>query len=406
MNNRIYKVISRQLWAEAERTGVFRGAPIDLEDGFIHFSSATQVVETVAKHFAGQTDLLLIEVDAGRLGESLRWEVSRGGALFPHLYGHLPLESVISIVELPLEPEGSHRFPANLVPLKPVIVGIGEVLWDIFPDGPRFGGAPANYACHAAGMGARSHMVSAVGRDELGEKALQALADRGVITESIQLNDRPTGAVFIKLDAEGKASYEFLENASWDHLQWSTGLEQLASEASAVCFGTLGQRSDASRQTIRRFVDATPASCLRIFDINLRPPFYVDETILASLEIANILKLNDDELPIVAKLAGIHGTDREITQSLAQRFNLQLVALTRGPHGALLVRSEEVSDHPGISVPVIDTVGAGDAFTAALTQGVLSELELDAINDRATRVAAFVCSQAGATPALAKELLD
>lgn len=290
--------------------------------------------------------------------------------------------------------------------VKPVIVGLGEVLWDVFPDGPRFGGAPANYACHAAGLGADSHMVSAVGRDELGEKALQALADRRVNTKSIQQSEHPTGAVYIKLDSDGKASYEFLENTAWDHIHWSTDLERLASQTNAVCFGTLGQRSDESKQTIRRFVDATPASCLRIFDINLRPPFYDDSTILGSLEIANILKLNDDELPIVAALVGIHGTDCEIMHLLAKRFDLQLVALTRGPRGALLVRGAEVSDHPGISAAVVDTVGAGDAFTASLTLGLLSGHELDAINARATRVAAYVCSQSGATPALAKELLD
>jgi len=287
---------------------------------------------------------------------------------------------------------------------KHVVVGLGEVLWDVFPDGPRFGGAPANYACHAASLGADSHMVSGVGRDDLGERALHALRRHGVETSAIRQGRYPTGAVHIQLDDEGKASYEFLDNTAWDHLEWSQELEELAVRTDAVCFGTLGQRSRESQQTIRRFVNATSATCLRIFDINLRPPFHADDMILESLKIANILKLNDDELPIVATLCGLAGTEREIMQSLTQRFGLQLVALTRGAHGALLVHGEQVSDHPGVATSVIDTVGAGDSFTATLTLGLLAGLDLEAINDQACRVAAFVCSQAGATPQLPPEL--
>lgn len=287
---------------------------------------------------------------------------------------------------------------------KPVVVGLGEVLWDVFPDGPRFGGAPANYACHAASLGADSRMVSAVGRDDLGERALQALRDQGVETSEVQRSDYPTGVVHIQLDVEGKASYEFLDNTAWDHLEWLTELASLAERTAAVCFGTLGQRSRDSRETIQRFVRATPVSCLRIFDINLRPPFYANDTILESLHIANILKLNDDELPIVAKLCGLGGTNRDMMRSLAERFDLQLVALTRGASGALLVRGEQASDHAGVATSVIDTVGAGDSFTAAMTLGLLAGRDLESINDRASRVAAFVCSQAGATPSLPSEL--
>ena len=281
---------------------------------------------------------------------------------------------------------------------KPIVVGLGEVLWDVFPDGPRFGGAPANYACHAASLGADSHMVSAVGRDDLGDRALQAFSEHTVETSAVQRNGYRTGAVHIELDAEGKARYEFVDNTAWDHLERSPALDDLAARADAVCFGTLGQRSRESEQTIRRFVATTSAPCLRVFDVNLRPPYYADSALLESLKIANILKLNDDELPIVAELCGLSGTDREIRQSLAQRFDFRIVALTRGPQGSLLVSGNEASDHPGVATSVIDTVGAGDAFTAALTLGVLAELELEAIHDRASRVAAFVCSQAGATP--------
>lgn len=286
-----------------------------------------------------------------------------------------------------------------------IIVGLGEVLWDVFPDGPRFGGAPANYACHAASLGADSYMVSAVGRDELGDRAWHTLGGLNVNTSCVQRNDYPTGAVHVQLDAEGKASYEFLANTAWDHLVWTDELAELAARADAVCFGTLGQRSSETQQTIRRFVESTRSSCVRIFDINLRPPFYSDATILESLAIANIVKLNDDELPVVAKLCGCTGSDRDVMKALVKQFDLRLVALTRGSQGALLVQGDEVSDHPGVATSVVDTVGAGDSFTAMLTVGLLSRLDLDTVNDLASRVAAYVCSKAGATPRLPSDLL-
>ncbi len=288
---------------------------------------------------------------------------------------------------------------------KPVIVGLGEVLWDVFPDGPRFGGAPANYACHAATLGARACMASAVGRDDLGERALQALRDKQVDTRAVTQCDAPTGAVHVTLDDEGKATYTFVDNTAWDQLAWSNELEALASQADAVCFGTLGQRDPLSRKTIQRFVGATQTSCLRIFDINLRPPFVDHDAILESLQLANVLKLNDEELPFIAKLLEIDGDDESVMRDLAQRFKLHLVALTRGDQGALLVRSDQTSDHPGVQTTVADTVGAGDSFPAALTLGLLARDDLDAINDHASRVAAYVCSQSGATPALPEHVL-
>ncbi|MCA9123901.1 MAG: carbohydrate kinase [Planctomycetaceae bacterium] len=286
------------------------------------------------------------------------------------------------------------------------IVGLGEVLWDVFPDGPRFGGAPANYACHAASLGADAYMASAVGRDELGDRAMHSLQGLNVDTSCVQRNEYSTGAVHVQLDQEGKASYEFLANTAWDHIEWTDELAELAARADAVCFGTLGQRSSKSAQTIRRFVESTPKSCMRIFDINLRPPFYADATILVSLAIANVLKLNDDELPVVAKLCGSSGNACDILQTLARRFDLGLVALTRGANGALLVRGDEVTDHPGVKTSVIDTVGAGDAFTATMTVGLLYGLDLAEITDYASQVAAYVCSKAGATPRLPANLLS
>ncbi len=285
------------------------------------------------------------------------------------------------------------------------IVGIGEILWDVFPDGARFGGAPANFACHAAALAGTATIVSAVGRDRLGDDALAALAAKQVHVDHVaRVADWPTGTVTVRIDAAGHASYEFGRDEAWDHLDWTADLAKLAGQSTAVCFGTLGQRSAASRETIRRVVAATPESALRICDINLRAPFFDDEVIRGSIAACNVLKLNDDELPRVAKICGVPGSGAEALGALAERFSLRAAALTCGAEGAILVRGREVSHRPGVATTVRDTVGAGDAFTAALTLGLLAGDELDAINDRSCRIAAFVCSQSGATPPLPSEL--
>lgn len=287
--------------------------------------------------------------------------------------------------------------------MQPLLAGLGEILWDVFPDGPRFGGAPANFACHAAALRARAMMVSAVGRDELGQRGIAALKERGVETQLVEQSQRPTGTVQVSLNAAGVATYEFAANAAWDHLSWSQGLEQLAERIDAVCFGTLGQRSEASRETIRRFVAATRRTALRIFDINLRAPFYDEHVILESLSLANVLKLNDDELPVVARACQFAGDETSLMRQLADRFELKLVALTRGPRGAVLFAGGRTSDQPGVATRVVDTVGAGDAFTATLAVGLLRGDDLDTVNRRACQVAAYVCSQPGATPPLPAE---
>jgi fructokinase len=281
------------------------------------------------------------------------------------------------------------------------VVGLGELLWDLFPDGPRFGGAPANFACHATALGADAYLASSVGRDDLGRKGQDALLAHGVHADCVMVCDAaPTGTVDVTLDIAGKAQFRFAPDVAWDHLQWSEPLERLAGPCAAVCFGTLAQRSDVSRQTIRRFVRATRPTALRIFDMNLRAPYYDADTIRESMALASILKLNDEELPIVASLCGLSGTDTDLLARLAERFGLDVVALTRGPHGALLWRRGEICDVPGISVVVRDTVGAGDAFTAAMAIGLIRNEPLDVINKRACQVAAYVCSCSGATPAL------
>lgn len=291
----------------------------------------------------------------------------------------------------------------------PVIVGLGEVLWDIFSDGPRFGGAPANFVCSAAGL-ARGRfevaMASAVGTDELGQRAIAALVDYQVSVDAVAQVKYPTGQVHVRLDNQGQATYEFAMDTAWDRLEWSSGLAELALRSDVVCFGTLGQRSSHSLTTIRRFVGATRPTALRILDINLRPPFYSDAVILDSLRLANVLKLNDEELPVLARLTGLTGTPTNMLGQLAKKYELQVVALTRGANGAILMQGGEISESPGVETKVVDTVGAGDAYTAALAIGLIKGRGLETINRTACEVAAYVCSQSGATPHLSDCFLD
>ena len=289
-----------------------------------------------------------------------------------------------------------------------LVTAIGEVLWDVFPSGPRFGGAPANFACAVAGLAPQRvsvRMVSAVGNDPLGDEAIASLKKQGVDTKSVVRRAEETGKVHISLDEHRVASYRFAENCAWDNLAWSETLSELANQTDVVCFGTLGQRSDASRSVIQKFVESTAKDCLRIFDINLRPPFYSDSVIRRSLEIANILKLNDDELPLLADLLGVEtGEDQRRVARIAELANLDVIALTRGENGALVYRDGMISDFPGVTTEVVDTVGAGDAFTAAMVVGLLEGNETDLVNREACEVAAFVCSQSGATPKIPPRL--
>ena len=288
------------------------------------------------------------------------------------------------------------------------IIGIGEVLWDVYPDAAHFGGAPANFACHAASLGAEAGMVSAVGADELGDRALDRLRRSDVGCRHVRRDPHhATGRVLVTLDDAGRPGYEFAPDTAWDHLEWSDDLAALATSCDAVCFGTLGQRSPGSRETILRFVEATPRIALRVFDVNLRQRFYDAGMIRSSLQIASAVKLNDEELPIVAELCGVRAvTPREMLNDLANAYDLRFAALTRGPRGSLLLAGGEEHEGPATPTNVVDTVGAGDAFTAALVLGVLRGLPLAAINHHANAVASYVCSQRGATPPLPQRLLS
>lgn len=290
---------------------------------------------------------------------------------------------------------------------RPVVVGIGEVLWDVYPDGAHLGGAPTNFACHAAALGAEAWIVSAVGADELGDRAVDQLRAQGARVDHIARDrEHATGRVNVTLDAEKRPTFEIATDAAWDHIPWSDGLEQLAGRADAVCFGTLAQRSPVSRETLHRFLRETRPSALRIFDVNLRKHFHDREMIERSLELASAVKLNEDELPVVASLCGIRPARTPATlKALARQYGLQLVALTCGPRGAILVAGDEESVEPATAVCVVDTVGAGDAFTAALVCDFLRGVSLTEANRRANAVAAFVCSLSGATAPLPRALL-
>jgi fructokinase len=283
---------------------------------------------------------------------------------------------------------------------QPVIVGIGEVLWDVFPDGEHFGGAPTNVAIHAAALGAESYMISAVGPDARGSAALARLDATGVNRSAVaQLLGRFTGVVNVSVDANGQPSFDIAADVAWDYLPWSRAVEEVAERADAICFGTLAQRASVSRATIKRAVRTTFPRKWRLFDVNLRQDYYDETIITSSLEMANAVKLNDEELPVVARLCRLSATGAvDQLRMLCDSFRLRLAALTRGAAGSLLVTPSEVCESAAPATVVRDTVGAGDAFTAALVVGLLERRSLAEVSQRANAVAAYVCSQPGATP--------
>ena len=282
---------------------------------------------------------------------------------------------------------------------RPLVVGIGEILWDLLPTGSELGGAPANFACHAGALGAESVIVSAVGDDEPGREILAALDRRKLDRIYVATVDAvPTGAVSVSLDAEGVPRYVIHQGVAWDFIPWTPRLRELARRADAVCYGTLAQRSAATRETIRAFLDATGPACLRVLDLNLRPPAPGRDLVHGLLERSSVLKLNDDELRALAGLFSIAGAETEILERLLEAYPLALIALTKGPAGSRLFGRGVDCIHPGYPVAAADTVGAGDAFTAALVMGLLAKIEWDAISDRANRIASYVCTHKGAWP--------
>jgi fructokinase len=323
------------------------------------------------------------------------------------------------------------------------VIGVGEVLWDLLLTGPQIGGAPANFAYHAHALGAQAQVITRVGKDDHGREIIRRFHEMGLSETTVQIDESvPTGTAKVALSGDGLAHFTIRENVAWDHLAVTPAALAAASEAHAICFGSLAQRSEASRDTIQRLVAAAPADALKVFDINLRQQFYSRAVIEQSLQLANVLKLNDDELPTLAAMFNLTGSAEDDScgadtpvrvfaarqpsarermsaphkikhqiECLAQTFSLRLIALTRGPNGSLLYQKDnnnnnnEVrwSDCPSRPIKVVDTVGAGDSFTAAMVLGLLRKMDLDEINTIANEVARYVCSQPGATPAMPVE---
>lgn len=288
--------------------------------------------------------------------------------------------------------------------MKPYVVGLGEVLWDVLPEGKKLGGAPANFAYHVSQFGYDTMAVSAVGKDELGDETLEALNEK-------QLNfcmprvDYPTGTVQVTLDHEGVPTYVIREGVAWDNIPFTAELEDLAHHTSAVCFGSLAQRSPESRAAIQAFLKALPENALKIFDINLRQNFYTRDLLVESMKACNILKINDEELVVLGRLLEISGLDMQNNcWLLLGKFDLDALVLTCGVNGSYVFTKGHVSYLETPKVEVADTVGAGDSFTAAFVAGWLSGKPIEEIHRAAVETSAFVCTSHGAMPILPERI--
>jgi fructokinase len=284
--------------------------------------------------------------------------------------------------------------------MKKKVVGLGEVLWDILPERTCLGGAPANFAYITTLMGNHGIVASRVGEDSPGVEALRRMEELGLDIDHVQTDhEHPTGTVNVKVDGKGLAQYEIAHPVAWDFLQWTLDWQHLAEQADAVCFGSLAQRSEQTRATVRSFLGATSPRTVKIFDVNLRQSYYSKETLSESMKLADIVKLNDEELPKIMSLADLpHKDELTSAQRLITAYNLKLVCITRGGRGSLLARAQESSEHPGFRVQVADTVGSGDAFTAGLVHEYLHGASLPLMNEVANLVGAWVASEVGAMP--------
>lgn len=278
---------------------------------------------------------------------------------------------------------------------KPVVIGIGELLWDILPSGKKAGGAPINFVYHASQVGAESYAITAVGNDPLGDEILKELGQAGINAMAERVN-YPTGKVLVELK-EGIPSYTIIENVAWDHIPLTDPMKEIAKKADAVCFGTLAQRSEESRNTIQAFLTLTPPHAYRILDINIRQHYYSEEIITSSLEKSNVLKLNDEELKLLKRLFSLdHLSDENACCWLMEQFNLKFLILTAGDEYSLILDPEDSSFIKTPKVEVVDTVGAGDAFTGAFITAILHGKSLQEAHQIAVDRSVFVCTQPGA----------
>ena len=277
------------------------------------------------------------------------------------------------------------------------VIGMGELLWDMLPDGKQLGGAPANFAYHAQQMGARGGILSAVGNDSLGDEICENI-EKLNIDSLIYRVDFPTGTVAVTLKDNGIPTYDIVENVAWDMIELSDTAKKELNLVDAVCFGSLAQRNEVSRNTIEQAINYTSKECLKVFDINLRQDFYNKEVIEKSLELCNVLKINDEELVILSAMFGWKGSDVEKCQFLIGHYQLEMLALTCGENGSYLFTTDEQSFLETPKVKVADTVGAGDSFTGVMIIGKLQNKPLSEIHQMAVSVSAFVCTKKGATP--------
>ena len=287
-----------------------------------------------------------------------------------------------------------------------IIVGMGEALWDVLPEGKKIGGAPANFAYHVSQFGLPSCVVSAIGDDKLGAEIIENFNAKG-LQQLIETVPYPTGTVQVEIDQAGIPQYEIKENVAWDNIPYTARLENLAQRTRAVCFGSLAQRSVVSRTTINRFLDAIPHDNdpLVVFDVNLRQGFYNKDILCNSMKRCNILKINDEELVTVSRMFGYPGIDlQDKCWILLGKYNLKMLILTCGINGSYVFTPGNVSFHPTPLVEVADTVGAGDSFTAAFISSILKGKTVPEAHKRAVETSAFVCTQQGAMPLLPAEL--
>ena len=289
-----------------------------------------------------------------------------------------------------------------------IVVGMGEALWDVLPEGKKIGGAPANFAYHVSQFGLASEVISAVGDDALGDEILENLTSKG-LSHLIEKVPYPTGTVQVEIDQAGVPQYEIKENVAWDNIPYTARLEAIAERTGAVCFGSLAQRNVVSRNTINRFLVAMPQtdSTAIVFDVNLRQGFYNKEILCNSMKRCNILKINDEELVTVSRMFGYPGIDlQDKCWILLDKYNLKMLILTCGINGSYVFTPGNVSFQPTPKVEVADTVGAGDSFTAAFIASILKGKSVAEAHALAVQTSAYVCTQKGAMPVLPKELTN
>ncbi len=289
-----------------------------------------------------------------------------------------------------------------------IVIGMGEALWDVLPEGKKLGGAPANFAYHVSQFGLPSCVVSAVGDDKLGAEILDNFREKK-LDHLVETVPYPTGTVQVELDAEGVPRYEIKEGVAWDNIPYTRALDELARHTRAVCFGSLAQRSIVSRTTINRFLDAMPEGegQLKIFDINLRQNFYTKEVLCQSMQRCNVLKINDEELVTISRMFGYPGIDlQDKCWILLGKYNLKMLILTCGVNGSYVFSPGRVSFQETPRVEVADTVGAGDSFTAAFVSALLRGMPVEDAHRLAVLTSAYVCTQNGAMPQLPRELTE